>query len=203
MWGLYKTQPSFVLGFHGCDEATGRAVIAGEQPLQPSQNAYDWLGNGIYFWEGSPQRAWEWAQSVHKRRPHFVKSPFVVGAVIDLGLCFNLTDIGAAQELRTAFNLYEMVAQEQGLAMPENKGGTRDRPLRYLDRAVIEFMHQLRGQVRDAEGNPLRPYDSARAPFLEGEDLYPGAGLKAASHIQIAVRNPACIKGYFLPMKAP
>ncbi len=27
MWELYKTQPSFVLGFHGCDEEVGRAVI--------------------------------------------------------------------------------------------------------------------------------------------------------------------------------
>ncbi|MBN8505327.1 MAG: hypothetical protein J0L58_12710 [Burkholderiales bacterium] len=202
MWGLYKTQPSFVLGFHGCDEETGRAVIAGERDLKPSENAYDWLGNGVYFWEGSPQRAWEWAQSVHKRRPQFLKSPFVVGAVIDLGQCFNLTDLGAAAELRMAFDLYKAAIQKEGLSMPENKGGTRDRLLRYLDRAVIEFMHQMRAQAPGQGGKPLAPYDTARAPFLEGDDLYPGAGLKAASHIQIAVRNPDCIKGYFLPRKS-
>ena len=202
MWGRYKTQPSFVLGFHGCDEAIGRAVIAGERSLDPSRNEYDWLGDGIYFWEGSPQRAWEWAEAVHKRRPHFVKSPFVVGAVIDLGVCFNLMDIGATAELRTAFDLYKIVTDQRGLPMPENKGGTRDRPLRYLDRTVIEFMHQLRGQVAGPDGQPVRPYDSARAPFLEGDDLFPGAGIRAASHIQIAVRNPACIKGYFLPLKS-
>jgi hypothetical protein len=202
MWGLYKTQPSFVLGFHGCDEAIGRAIIAGEQPIEPSNNAYDWLGNGAYFWEGSPQRAWQWAESVHSRRPHFVKKPFVVGAVIDLGLCFSLTDIDSTAELRTAFELFKLATEEQGQALPENKGGTRDRPLRYLDRAVIEFMHLLRSEVTGPDGKPVRPYDSARAPFLEGEDLYPGAGMKAASHIQIAVRNPACIKGYFLPLKS-
>lgn len=201
MWGLYKTQPSFVLGFHGCDEENGRAVIAGERDLAASANEYDWLGNGVYFWEGSPQRAWEWARSVHKRRPGFVKSPFVVGAVIDLGLCFNLTDIGATAELRTAYDLYKAAADSQGVPLPENKGGTKDRLLRYLDRAVIEFMHQLRTQLPGPDGKPLAPYDSARAPFLEGDDLYPGAGIKAESHLQIAVRNPACIKGYFLPRK--
>jgi hypothetical protein len=139
VWGLYKTQPSFVLGFHGCDEEVGRAVIAGEGHLQPSVNAYDWLGNGVYFWEGSPQRAMEWADSVHRRRPAVVRRPFVVGAIIDLGLCCNLTDKTAATELKDAFEMFEIAQQAQGLALPDNKGGTLDRLLRYRDRAVIEL----------------------------------------------------------------
>jgi hypothetical protein len=146
MWELYKTQPSFILGFHGCDESVGRAVIAGEHHLDPSQNEYDWLGNGRYFWEGSPHRTWEWAQSVHKRRPQVVRKPFVLGA-------------------------------------------------------VIEFMHQLRSQA-PASGHALPTYDTVRGPFLEGEDLYPGSGIKALAHVQVAVRNVACIKGYFLPIRS-
>jgi hypothetical protein len=201
MWELYKTQPSFILGFHGCDEAVGRAVIAGEQHLEPSRNEYDWLGNGRYFWEGSPHRAWEWAQSVHERRPQFVRNPFVMGAVIDLGNCFNLTDSAAMAELRTAYDTLAVLLSSQGLALPENKGGTRDRLLRYRDKAVIEFMHQLRSQA-PASGHALPAYDTVRGPFLEGEDLYPGAGIKALAHVQVAVRNVACIKGYFLPIRS-
>lgn len=33
--------------------------------------------------------------------------------------------------------------------------------------------------------------------FTEGKPLYPGAGFHEKSHIQICVRNPNCIKGYF------
>lgn len=88
---------------------------------KPSVNEYDWLGNGHYFWEGSPHRAWEWAQSVHKRRPNVVRKPFVLGAVIDLGNCFNLTDSAAVRELRTAYDTLVALLETQGLACP----GTR------------------------------------------------------------------------------
>ncbi len=202
VWGLYKTQPSFVLGFHGCDEELGRAVIAGDHHLDPSSNEYDWLGTGVYFWEGSPQRAHEWAQAVHKRHPHRVRRPFVVGAIIDLGNCFNLTDRTAADELAEAYRAFKLVQEAQGLELPRNEGGTQERLLRYLDRAVIEFMHQLRAAGGANGAARLQPYDSVRSPFLEGAPVYDGAGIKAASHIQIAVRNMACIKGYFMPIRS-
>lgn len=66
MWDLYKFQPSFVLGFHGCDKAVAEHVLAstGKQHLRRSTNRHDWLGNGIYFWESSPQRAMEWVHAL-------------------------------------------------------------------------------------------------------------------------------------------
>ncbi|HZU36516.1 MAG TPA: hypothetical protein VFA18_11435 [Gemmataceae bacterium] len=42
-------------------------------------------------------------------------------------------------------------------------------------------------------------YDTVRAAFLEGEPVYPGAGFSRENHIQIAVRNSACILGVFRP----
>ncbi|OQX80647.1 MAG: hypothetical protein B6D64_02915 [Bacteroidetes bacterium 4484_276] len=33
----------------------------------------------------------------------------------------------------------------------------------------------------------------------EKGELYPNAGFKEKNHIQIAIRNPNCIKGYFFP----
>jgi hypothetical protein len=41
--------------------------------------------------------------------------------------------------------------------------------------------------------------NSVRGVFFEGTDLYDNAGFKSNNHIQIAVRNPNCIKGYFIP----
>ena len=47
----------------------------------------------------------------------------------------------------------------------------------------------------------LYPIDSIRAAFIEGEEIYPGAGFNEKTHIQICIRNPNCIKGFFLPRK--
>ena len=58
---------------------------------------------------------------------------------------------------------------------------------------MFQFLHHL----RDAER--LQPYDSVYGVFEEEGDLpvYPGAGFKRKTHVQIAVVNPACIAGYF------
>ncbi len=79
--------------------------------------------------------------------------------------------------------------------MPDNKiiGNTKDLLLRELDCAVIETLHQ----IRKNEGLPM--FDSIRGVFWEGESLYPNAGFREKDHIQICIRNPNCIKGYFLP----
>ena len=63
--------------------------------MKPSENTYDWLGHGIYFWEHNYQRALEWAQQSPK-----VEHPAVIGAVIDLGYCLNLTDSASTDYLK-------------------------------------------------------------------------------------------------------
>lgn len=196
MWDLYRVQPSFVLGFHGTDESTVEKVLSGD-PLKPSNKLYDWLGSGIYFWEGSPQRAFEWAREV-KDKPFKgggkIDKPAVVGAIIDLGVCCNLFDSRDLAELGDAWDLLNLVGMPDGSPIPENNGGGPDRPLRLRDRAVVEFMHTLRVQ------GGLPAYDTVRSPFHEGDPLYEGAGFRRRNHVQIAVRNADCIKGYFRPI---
>ena len=59
---------------------------------------------------------------------------------------------------------------------------------------VINSFHDSR--KRDPA---LRGFDSVRSPFLEGKPPYTKAGFKSETHIQTAIRNPNCIKGFFLP----
>jgi hypothetical protein len=73
--------------FHCCDKDVADSVLRREATLQPSENDYDWLGNGIYFWVDSPERALSWAK---QRR----SSPSVLGAYAYPGNCLNLTDYG-------------------------------------------------------------------------------------------------------------
>jgi hypothetical protein len=74
--------------------------------------------------------------------------------------------------------------------------GDEDLLKRKLDCAVINYVHAMRED--EAE---LKPFDSVRGPFVEGQQLYPGAKIMAGTHIQICVRHHASIRGYFRPIK--
>ena len=89
---MYSTRSGLILGFHGCDESVAHTVLNGHSFLKTSSNNYDWLGNGIYFWENSPSRAYEYADYLRKhpkRSLGIITKPAVVGAVIDLGICLD------------------------------------------------------------------------------------------------------------------
>jgi hypothetical protein len=60
---------SFVLGYHGCDEAIGERILQNDDHVAVSRNRYDWLGEGAYFWENSPERALEWAAFLKNHPP--------------------------------------------------------------------------------------------------------------------------------------
>ena len=83
---------SLVLGYHGCDRTVAREIVSGEKEQLRSTNEYDWLGSGFYFWEDSPASALRWAQDEVKQETGKVKTPALLGAIIDLGNCLNLVD---------------------------------------------------------------------------------------------------------------
>jgi hypothetical protein len=188
----YEYQPSFILGFHGCDASVGERILSGQGHLKPSEKAYDWLGHGTYFWEGNALRAREWARDRHAEGK--IKEPFVLGAIIDLRHCLDLFDRSAMQQVCEAHAVLQEISRRDGTPLPANTGATPDMAARRLDCAVINALHGLRAN------RMLPAYDSIRAPFLEGEPIYQGAGFRSQTHIQICVRDVACIKGYFRPL---
>lgn len=112
--------------------------------------------------------------------------------MIDLGLCLNLSDYGCTQALSKAYVLLKYESEYTETELPQNSG-RNDKPLRRLDCAVIERFHQMNKDLNKQE------YDSVRGVFVEGNAIYPGSGILEKTHIQICVRNPNCIKGYFAP----
>jgi len=188
---MHSLSTSFLLGYHGCDRETGERLLLNEAFL-PSDNGYDWLGSGIYFWESNPDRALAWAQAreARKRTAGRLVEPFVVGAVIDPGFCLDLITSNGTNVLAQFFPLYQEILAASGAQLPANTGG-EDYLQRKLDCAVINFVHEL----RETEHKP--PFDTVRGVFMEGARIYPHSGFREQTHIQICVRNPRTIKGVF------
>lgn len=171
--------------YHGCDKEVAESVLSGKTTLQPSENDYDWLGPGIYFWVDSPERAWAWAQERRSR-------PSVVGAFAYPGHCLNLTDYGVMSELALAYEATKGISEAAGTPLPTNSAPQNGIFLRRrLDCAVIQMVHQIRKE----EG--MDAYDTVYGVFEEGKHVYPGAGFRDKTHVQIAVCNPEMILGTF------
>lgn len=111
-----------------------------------------------------------------------------------------MLDRAACEEARVAFDTLCASMRSTQQEIPVNKG--KDLAVRFRDRAVIETLHAARDMLNQVSQGGFPPYDSVRAAFLEGDSLYEGAGFSAKNHIQIAVRSPVCIRGYFRPMSA-
>ena len=197
MQSLYSRRSYSVLGFHGCDATFAEQVVLGKKMLKKSAHDYDWLGHGVYFWENNVTRAQQWAEDNSKRKNSLISTPGVLGAFLDLGYCLDLTESESLQKLKISYEVLEKAFELLKIPLPVNSDPTRvtskDRIIRKLDCAVIETLHEL---IKMAG---LPPYDSVRGVFWEGEELYPGAGFQEKNHIQIAIINPNCIKGFFLP----
>lgn len=183
---MHRLSTSFILGYHGCDKEVAESLLNGK-PFRKSENDYDWLGPGIYFWEANPRRGLDFANEAAKRRNSSIRNPTVIGAVIDLGLCLDTTTQAAVERLSIAHDSLQASAKVASVPLPKN---SEDLLLRRLDCAVIQRLHAL----LDLEGLTL---DTIRGIFVEDDPIYDTSGFHKKTHIQIAVCNPFCIKGVF------
>ena len=175
---MVSPRTDFVYGYHGCSRSVAEFVLQERAvSLTSSENDYDWLGSGIYFWESAPLRAREWAT-----RKFGAEQAAVLGAKIRLGHCLDLMDIDSYAILRQTY--FELL--RSGLPLPKN-----GKCLHRLDCLVINTatMH--------AEKKQGYPYDTVRCPFVEGDPVFPDSRFFDCSHIQISVRNPKSIVSLF------
>jgi hypothetical protein len=166
-----------VIAYHGCDAATVERLLRGVS-FKKSQNDYDWLGEGIYFWEYGAHRALKFAHD--QKALGKVTTPAIIGALVQLGHCFDLMDTRFTEELPLAFEMFKKHHRSTGRPMPSNSGKTPDKLLRRRDCAVLNYyldeLHHIGGET----------YDTIRCGFVEGA---PGADRCATP----------CLRGRRLP----
>ena len=185
-------QPFQIIGFHSCERKVGLRVLNGEDFLRPSDNPWDWLGPGVYFWEQNPHRAIQYAEECANGDQKFsgaIETPFVLGAIIELGRCLNLTEPDSINIVDEAHSELQRTMHDAGKKLPENVDANRR-----LDCMVFKYVHQS-NKITGRES-----YDTIRSPFHEGGVLYEGANFSKRLHLEVCVLNPQCIKGYFLPL---
>lgn len=203
-----------VLGFHGCDISTRDGFVRGEIEPLVSSNPYDWLGDGLYFFEGDWSRALKLATSSHEhpallltRRP--IATPAVVGAVLEVDRWLDLTTQAGIADFTQAAQAVVDGSVRKGTPPPHNKpafDGDQDLLHRAFDKAACDMVHTFRrllhqqaleDQVTE-EILASAPYQATRGAFEQGGLVSTGSSVCADTHIQIAVHDLTCIKGWFL-----
>lgn len=172
-----------VFGFHGTSAGAVRSIIT--EGFRGSSKEWDWLGDGIYFWQDAPERAWEWGS----KNRGYGSDAAVIGARIKLRvesesgkrMCIDLLDIGWNVPLRNMYDFLDKKCKSSGERLPTNHGQSHE-----LDRLVINNL------VMMLLDNGVK-IEAVRGAFQEGDPTFKGSRLSDKSHVQIAVRDPAII----------
>lgn len=193
------TAPCLVVAYHGCDAATRESLLSGETRLRLSANPYDWLGDGAYFFEGDWRRAYKFAAAACRRPSErlsrqAIRSPAVVGAILRVGHWLDMSTQAGIEEFEKTY----LALVAEGAPLKANKAARCDDTdiiLRLLDRQVFNELHRRRQKAGE------RAYDAVRGPFEQGEPVALASSICRDTHLQIALRNEACVLGYFRVME--
>ncbi len=175
-----------VIGYHGTRRSTALRVVQDLEGYRRSENADDWLGHGIYFWEYAPKQAWAWAEQ-RRRTWNQSEDVAVLASMIRLGNCFDLLDPDNLDILAGFRRDYEQLERRAGRVPRENHNKSK-----YLDCSVFQYAFA----AFQAKGEPV---DTCRAVFVPSDErLWTRSGLHRHAHIQLCVRNAECILGTWL-----
>ena len=179
-----------VLGHHGT--TVDRAVSIREGGFTITENEYDWLGHGVYFFERSPRRAMEWA-----RKRFSDREPCVMAAEIDFGKhgrnCLDLASREGLAVLEEYFQDFVTAYPREYVAGLKETCGYRQFSCEVLNRFCLTMgevgwdIHAIRSVFE--EGDYI---------FSDPDGVLPTARLKKFSHIQIAVRECDAIRDFWL-----
>lgn len=160
------------IGFHGTDKSGSEGIL--REGFKISRNKYDWLGEGVYFFQDAPVRARKWVEQRD--------DPAVIGVVINLDGCMDFLDISWYDTLARVFKEYKIACQKNGVTMPLQKAGNHKR-----DKIVLDLT------VKALEKNNFH-IRTVRAIFKEGARVYPRSAFNTLDHVQIAIRDTAAIE---------
>lgn len=172
-----EIQPPEAIGYHGTRLEYAQRIL--DEDFRPSENNWEWLGHGVYFWQDAPERAFAWAKEWHGRSGY--KGPIgVVAARIQL---FDFVDLleqagmKLVKDFASAF-LDKLVDQDRRLV--------NEYPIHRLD---CELFNSITN-VLLSKGIEVRGF---RAACVEGEPITKGSPIFDQSHVQLSVIDQTTI----------
>ena len=173
----FTIRPIQVTGYHGTTLPRAQKILA--EGFTLSQNAWEWLGDGVYFWQDAPHRAYEWGRDWASRRG-IEGDPVVLAAEITLDSYVDLLDVKFTE-------LIGPLAIKFRDSLGEDTSHLKNiYPVHRLDCRFFNFV----SEVSESSGYKVNGF---RAAIVEGDSVMPGSPVYDRSHVQIAVRNLATI----------
>src|SRR5271168_2905737 len=99
-----------LIGHHGTSRQIAETILS--EGFAASQNSYDWLGDGAYFWQDAPLRAMEWAKQI------FAEDAVVIEATIEIRDFINLLDVEWMSWLTEIYDEYLEELKRSGQPPP-------------------------------------------------------------------------------------
>jgi hypothetical protein len=113
--------------YHGCDATTRDDLVSGRlKHLSHSENKYDWLGRGSYFFEDDLERALMFARAScanpGKMYTHrAIATPAAVGAILCIARCLDMTKQTGIVTFKRAYGDMIDGIRTAGVSPPVNK----------------------------------------------------------------------------------
>lgn len=164
-----------ILAYHGCDVTTRDRLVSGTTQPRASKNKYDWLYDGMYFFEGDHERALKLAKAAAQRASQSltrqpIVTPAVVGAVLDVDRMFDLSTQLGISYFKTASEALKNAHAESGKPLPQNKAafkGDTEKLHRAFDREVCKLVHLSRRVIHLQESS--RAAEIVQAILAKGD----------------------------------
>lgn len=165
------------IGYHGTRLEYAQKIL--DEDFRPSENSWEWLGHGVYFWQDAPDRAFGWAKEWHSRSGY--EGPIaVVAARIQL---FDFVDLLDQTGMRL---VKDFASALQRKIANEERSLTNEYPIHRLD---CELFNSVTTMLL-SEGIEVRGY---RAACVEGDPITEGSPIYDRSHVQLAVIDQTTI----------
>lgn len=182
-----------ILAYHGCDITTRDHLVSGTTKPKVSKNSYDWLYDGMYFFEGDHERALKLAKAAATRDSHSltrqpIVTPAVVGAVLDVDRMFDLSTQLGISYFKAASETLKSLHAESGKPLPQNKAafeGDTEKLHRAFDREVCKLVHLSR--------RTIHLYESAQAAEIVHSIFALGESVTDADFKALDLANKAVI----------
>ncbi|HMD98613.1 MAG TPA: hypothetical protein VKM93_14935 [Terriglobia bacterium] len=173
--------------FHGTTLAAAESIL--RDGFKQSERDYDWLGDGVCFFQDGPYRAREWALN-WAVRPYRGEAA-VVGATIRLerATLMDLIDIRWCDWLKRFYEGYVKDREFHNKAIPKQRphtSGAHRLDCQVVNEAVIYWRKKR------------QPISAVRGAFEEGDRVYPTSAFYDRAHVQIAIRDLSLVNNAWI-----